>query len=107
VNEVIPENGTNLEQVFEVAMSMTPKPDNIFILTDGLPTIGKGAPDTGSITGAERYRVFRNAVQKLAPGIPINTMLLPLEGDNYAAGAYWSLAIRSRGSFVTPARDWP
>ena len=107
INQVIPQNGTNLEKVIEIAMSMTPRPDNIFILTDGLPTLGDGAPSSGSITGAERYRVFRNAVAKLAPGIAVNTMLLPLEGDNYAAVAFWSLALRTRGSFVTPARDWP
>ncbi len=107
INQVIPENGTNLEKVFDIAMTMNPKPDNIFILTDGLPTQGEGAPESGSISGADRYRVFRNAVQKLIPGIPVNIMLLPLEGDPYAAGAYWSLAIRTQGSFVTPARDWP
>ncbi|GAA6136646.1 hypothetical protein NBRC116583_03930 [Arenicella sp. 4NH20-0111] len=107
INQVVPENGTNLEKVFEVAMAMTPVPDNIFILTDGLPTQGDGAPESGSISGADRYRVFRNAVEKLAPGIPVNTMLLPLEGDSYAAGAFWGLAIRTRGSFVTPASDWP
>ncbi len=107
VNKVVPNNGTNMEKMFEVAMSMNPRPDNIFILTDGLPTQGDGAPSTGSITGADRYRVFRNAVQKLEPGIPVNIMLLPLEGDPYAAGAFWGLAIRSQGSFITPARDWP
>ncbi len=107
INQVVPENGTNLEKAFEVAMAMTPVPDNIFILTDGLPTQGDGAPESGSISGADRYRVFRNAVEKLAPGIPVNTMLLPLEGDSYAAGAFWGLAIRTRGSFVTPASDWP
>lgn len=107
INRVVPKNGTNLEKVFEVAMTMTPVPDNIFILTDGLPTQGTGAPESGSISGVDRYRVFRNAVEKLAPGIPVNTMLLPLEGDSYAAGAFWSLAIRTRGSFVTPASDWP
>lgn len=107
INKVIPNNGTNLERVFAAAMSMTPKPDNIFILTDGLPTLGKGFATSGSISGSDRYRVFQNAVEQLIPGIPINTMLLPLEGDNYAAGAYWGLAIRSQGSFLTPARDWP
>lgn len=107
INEVIPQQGTNLEQALGAAMSMTPRPDNIFILTDGLPTLGEGAPDSGSISGAARYQVFRKAVEKLLPGIPVNIMLLPLEGDNYAAGAYWSLAIRSQGSFITPARGWP
>ena len=107
LGKVVPQNGTNLEQAFETAMNMTPRPDNIFVLTDGLPTLGEGSPGRGSISGRERYRVFQNAVAKLAPGIPVNTMLLPLEGDNDAAGAFWSLAIRTRGSFVTPARDWP
>lgn len=107
INQVVPANGTNLQNVIEVAMNMTPKPDNIFILTDGLPTLGEGAPASGSISGTQRYAVFRNAVAKLLPGIPVNTMLLPLEGDNYAAGAYWGLAMRTRGSFLTPARGWP
>jgi len=107
INKVVPTKGTNLQNAFEVAMNMTPRPDNIFILTDGLPTLGDGAPTSGSISGVDRYTVFRNAVAKLAPGIPVNTMLLPLEGDNYAAGAYWGLALRTRGSFLTPARGWP
>jgi hypothetical protein len=28
-------------------------------------------------------------------------------GDAYAAAAYWKLAQQTRGSFLTPARDWP
>ncbi len=107
INKIVPEKGTNLENVIDAAMSMTPRPDNIFIVTDGLPTLGDGSPGSGSITGAERYSVFRKAMAKLERGIPVNTLLLPLEGDNYAAGAFWGLAIRTRGSFVTPARDWP
>lgn len=107
INKVVPRNGTNLEKVLDVAMNMTPKPDNIFILTDGLPTIGEGAPESGSISGRDRYRVFVNAVKNIDRSIPINTMLLPLEGDNYAAGAFWGLARSTRGSFLTPARDWP
>jgi len=107
VNKIVPENGTNMHKVFETAMSMTPQPDNIFLITDGLPTQGDGAPDSGSITGVQRLRTFRSAIRKLAPGIPVNTFLLPLEGDPYAAGSFWRLAVQTRGAYVTPARDWP
>lgn len=107
VKKIVPQNGTNMEQVFQAAMDMRPRPDNIFLITDGLPTIGGKASKTGSITGVQRYRIFRQAVNNLLPDIPVNTMLLPLEGDPYAAAAFWRLAITTQGSFVTPARDWP
>jgi len=107
VNELEPENGTNMDRVFAAAMSMQPRPDNIFLITDGLPTLGNKSPTSGNISGADRYRLFNNATGILASDIPVNTMLLPLEGDPYAAGAFWYLAYASRGAFVTPARDWP
>ncbi len=107
VNKIVPGKGTNMHTVFETAMSMTPRPDNIFIITDGLPTQGEDAPESGSITGIQRLRTFKSAVRKLAPGIPVNTFLLPLEGDPYAAASFWRLAIQTRGAYVTPARDWP
>ena len=86
---------------------MTPLPDNIFIITDGLPTIGKDSSKSGNITGAQRYRLFNQAIANLGQSIPVNSMLLPLEGDPYAAAAFWRLAIITKGAFVTPARDWP
>lgn len=107
VGKVVPEKGTNMHKVFEVAMSMTPKPDNIFLITDGLPTQGGKGSKSGTISGLERLRTFRSAIKTIIPGIPVNTFLLPLEGDPYAAASYWRLAIKTRGSYVTPARDWP
>jgi len=107
IGKVVPKNGTNLNRVFEVAMSMTPQPDNIFLITDGLPTLGKKAAKSGNVSGAQRYRLFNEAITSLSRSIPVNTMLLPLEGDPYAAAAFWRLAIVSRGAFVAPARDWP
>ncbi|RBP53232.1 VWA domain-containing protein [Arenicella xantha] len=106
MNSVVPENGTNMHRVFEAAMAMQPRPDNIFLITDGLPTQGGNAPTSGSITGYQRLRVFSDAV-RILEDVSVNTFLLPLEGDPYAAAAFWRLAVRSRGSFVTPARDWP
>jgi hypothetical protein len=43
-----PEGGTSLEAAFAAAAAMRPPPDNIIVLTDGLPTQGltppRGAP---------------------------------------------------------------
>ncbi len=107
INNLVPENGTNMAQVFTAAMSMTPRPDNIYLLTDGLPTLSDKSSQSGSISGVQRYRLFWDAVDNLLPGIPVNTLLLPLEGDPYAAGSFWSLALSTRGAMLTPARGWP
>jgi hypothetical protein len=107
INAIIPENGTNLQRVLDTAMSMTPKPDNIYIITDGLPTLENGSSASGSVTGAQRLKIFRKAIKSLNKGITVNTFLLPLEGDPYAAASFWRLAITTQGSYVTPARGWP
>jgi hypothetical protein len=39
--------------------------------------------------------------------VPVNVILLPMEGDPLAPGAYWMLARRTNGAFLSPARDWP
>ena len=107
INSAVPQNGTNMAKVFEAAMDMQPRPDNIFLVTDGLPTIGEDSSTSGNVSGVERYRLFWKAADKLLPGIPVNTLLLPLEGDPYAAGSFWGLAQTTRGSLVTPSRGWP
>ncbi len=104
---VSPQHGTNLESAIETAMQMRPMPDTIFLITDGLPTLARGSAQSGSIDGPERMRLFYKSISSLEPKIPINTILLPLEGDPYAAGVYWHLAQISKGSFLTPARGWP
>ena len=107
IGKTVPQNGTNMSQVFSTAMNMTPRPDNIYLVTDGLPTIGEKENDSGTVTGIERYRLFWQAVDKILPGIPVNTLLLPLEGDPYAAGSFWGLALSTRGSMIAPAQGWP
>jgi len=44
---------------------------------------------------------------ELPSGVPVNVILLPMEGDPMAAPAFWQLAIATRGSFLVPSRDWP
>jgi len=107
LRKVIPADGTSLYHALAVAGKLSPKPDNILLVTDGLPTQGRGKPGSTTVSAAERLQHFEAAARSLSSGIPVNTILLPMEGDAWAAAAYWKLAIDTRGSFLTPARDWP
>lgn len=107
INQTVPANGTNMEIAFKAAMDMQPRPDNIYMVTDGLPTMGGRSSKGGTVSGVERYRLFWQATDVLPNDIPINTLLLPLEGDPFAAGSFWGLALLTRGALVTPARGWP
>jgi hypothetical protein len=102
-----PEGGTSLQAAFAAAAAFSPPPDNILLLTDGLPTQGTAPPSARTVSGKERLRLFDRAMRALPPGIPVNVLLYPMEGDPMAAPAFWKLAIATRGSFLTPSKDWP
>jgi Mg-chelatase subunit ChlD len=104
---VAPQGGTSLYHAFSVAKSMVPQPDNILLITDGLPTQGRNKPNSTTVSADKRLDHFEKAAKVLDGKIPINTILLPMEGDAWAAAAFWQLAINSEGSFMTPSRDWP
>jgi hypothetical protein len=59
------------------------------------------------ITPEDRLRLFEDASGALPRGVPVNVILLPLEGDPSAAAAYWVLAQSTKGSFLSPSKDWP
>lgn len=106
VNRTLPENGTSLENLFIDIAAMSPRPDNIILITDGLPTQGTKVR-SGTVSGRDRERIFNRAVGKLPRNIPVNIILTPLEGDPMAASAYWKLALATKGAFLAPSRDWP
>lgn len=107
VMDIAPEGGTNYERLFREIANMSPPPDNIFLITDGLPTIDdRGARDR-LITPRDRLELYEDAVGELLQGIPVNIILMPLEGDPSAAAAFWELAQYSRGSIISPSKDWP
>jgi len=102
-----PEGGTSLENAITALNDFTEKPDNLFLLTDGLPTQGKSPPSSSMVSGEQRRRNFLDAVSKLPIGIPVNTILFPMEGDPEAAALFWQFAMATNGAFITPSRDWP
>ena len=107
LHQLAPEGGTSLYHAFSVANALSPAPDNILLITDGLPTQGRSKPLSTTVSADKRLDHFRTAAKVLNGKIPINTILLPMEGDAWAAAAFWQLAINSKGSFMTPSRDWP
>ena len=102
-----PSDGTNLFKAIDAIAEFDSKPDNLFILTDGLPTIGDSDPKTLLVTSKQRRQFFTTAIAKLPRGIPVNTILFPMEGDPEAAALFWQLALDTKGAFIAPSRDWP
>ena len=107
VKNLVPDNGTNMEKIFKAVANMSPPPDNIFLITDGLPTIGDRGSSSSLVSPSERIELFEEAVEELPQGTPVNVILMPLEGDPSAAAVFWQLAQYTKGSFLTPSRDWP
>jgi hypothetical protein len=107
LHKQIPGQGTSLANGFKTAAALLPRPDNILLITDGLPTQGTGKSRHKVVSGEQRVQFFERAVKLLPKNIPVNTILLPMEGDPMAAVLFWKLAVDSHGSFLTPTRDWP
>ena len=107
LRKVTPGGGTSLENAFASLQDLSPAPDNIFLITDGLPTQGANPPRASKVSGDERQRLYRQAVRQLPQNVPVNIILAPMEGDPMAASEFWQLAQVSRGSFMSPSKDWP
>ncbi len=107
LRKAIPDDGTNLEALFVKLREMSPLPDNVYLITDSLPTQGARPPRKATISGSDRLDLFRDAARKLPNQIPVNVILFPMEGDPYAAAAFWNLARTTGGAFMAPSRDWP
>jgi hypothetical protein len=107
LSDIVPAGGTSLEEVFMEVGNLVPQPDNIYLITDGLPTQGRQAPRGSTVSGKQRLKLYNQALEQLPGGIPINIILAPLEGDYMAASAFWRLAQATGGSFLSPSKDWP
>lgn len=107
ITTVVPSGGSNLIQLVRMMTALAPPPDNVYLVTDGLPTQGEKPPRGTTVTGRQRLELFDDALKQVPGDIPINVILFPIEGDPYAAAAYWGLARSTGGGFLTPSKDWP
>jgi len=104
-----PTGGSSLENAFAVIRRLSPQPDNVILVTDGLPTQGAKPPLVKKFVDTEdREDLMQKAVRSLGSGVPpINVILLPMEGDPAAPTYFWRLAQSTGGAFMSPAGDWP
>ncbi len=102
-----PEKGTNLYKAFESINELSPPPDNIYLLTDGLPTKSSSTNFGTTVSAKQRKKHYRKALDKLPGGIPVNVILFHMEGDPEASGEFWKLAQYTNGAFFSPSKDWP
>lgn len=107
LKKVIPDKGTSIANLIASINKMTPLPDNVYLITDSLPTQGTREPRRATISGRDRLELFADAVRQLPKQVPINVIMFPMEGDPMASAAYWNLARISGGAFLSPSRDWP
>ena len=107
LRRTVPRNGTNMYAAFQVIRDMKPRPDNVILLVDSMPTMDAETSSKSVIGAGERANLFTAATQLIPSGIPINIMLYPMEGDPAAVTSFWSLALKSRGSMISVSHDWP
>ena len=104
-----PTGGSSLQNAFAVISQLDPAPDNVILVTDGLPTQGDKPPLMRTlVTMEQREDLMQEAVKSLPPSPPpLSIVLLPMEGDPSAPIYFWRLARATGGGFLSPAKDWP
>ncbi len=108
LRKTVPTGGTHLQNALRVISAMNPRPDNVYLLIDSLPTQGDRTTSSQRfVSGVERQRLLNDAMRELPSGIPVNILLYPMEGDYAAPIEYWKLAYRTGGSFMSVSQDWP
>lgn len=107
LRRTVPQDGTNLKAAYEVIKSLRPLPDNVILLVDGLPTMNAAEAKRGMVTSSERLRYHYEAIDEVPSGVPVNILLYPMEGDYFASIAYWLLAYKTGGAFMSISKDWP
>ena len=126
IDAALAKGATNLRRAFEAIARLDPKPDQVILITDGLPTVPgdkrlrsirkcpwKPKQGTAILSPECRANIFKDAVRFVRDRLPatqFHVVLLPLEGDAKAAFLFWEFAgygIDRPGRLLAPAEGWP
>ena len=104
LNQLEASGGADLSKGLQAVSQLNQRASSLLFIGDGLPTAP--APSSGSLTEADRVKLFNRAmVSRL--NYPFNTILFPFSGDPSAAGLFWQLSSRTEGITLIPDNDWP
>ncbi len=104
---VVPANGTSLHKAGSRRQKLDPQPDNIYLIVDGLPTMGDKIVTSGKVSGRDRVRHIDRSLNVLPAGIPVNVSPVPDGGRPHGGLQLLALAQLTGGSFMSPSADWP
>jgi len=108
LDALVPQEGTSLLNAFRALREVNPAPDQVVLITDGLPTQGATAPAIRKfVDAAGRARLFDEAARSITLKAPIDVVLLPMKGDLPASHRFWMLSRSTKGAFIMPSPDWP
>ena len=108
IGRLAPTGGTSLINALATIRGMRVPPDQVILITDGLPTQGATAPALRRYVDAgDRARLFDEAVRGINRDVPVDVILLPMKGDVPAPHRFWGLARLTKGAFIMPSPDWP
>jgi hypothetical protein len=107
LRNMVPSGPSSLVAGIEALRGLQPQADNVYLLVDGLPTMGEIRGNRDGVTSRERVDHFYRAIRNAPIAIPFNVILFAMEGDPWAAPLYWELSLRSGGSMLAPSEDWP
>ena len=121
LDALVPEGPTNLEAGLQAIRRK--KPSSVYLITDGLPTMGDSGykslnpfascpalwGQSNKISGECRAKLFQHTLisNALPSGVPVNVILLPIEGDPEASSKYWSWTAATGGLLISPPDSWP
>jgi hypothetical protein len=105
LRRTVPQDGTSLENAFAAAMALSPRPDNIILVTDGLPTQGAAPPAVKRTIDGRPAQALRAGDREAAGDHPGQRDPAAMEGDPMAPAA-WALTRHERRLHES-GEDWP
>ena len=115
--KVVPSGGTNLKLGLNTLMKANPTIDSVYLVTDGLPTLGESLVGGGCTSITNRKNISADCRRQMGEKTlnnfmrkhrrtRLSTILLPIEGDPYASSTYWNATWATGGKMLSPALEW-